>query len=41
MNLLGLTFGVNPFDPSLKLPMVGRLGPARVNHGSRAAPEVK
>jgi len=41
VNLLGLTFGVNPFDPSLKLPLVGRLGPARVNHGSRAAPEVK
>ncbi len=29
LNLLGLTFGVNPFDPSLKLPLVGRLGPAR------------
>ena len=29
LNLLGLTFGVNPFDPSLKLPLIGRLGPAR------------
>jgi hypothetical protein len=29
LNLLGLTFGINPFDPSLKLPVVGRLGPAR------------
>jgi hypothetical protein len=29
LNLLGLTFGLNPFDPSLKLPMLGRLGPAR------------
>jgi hypothetical protein len=29
LNLLGLTFGVNPFDPALKLPMVGRIGPAR------------
>ena len=29
INLLGLTFGINPFDPSLKLPLVGRLGPAR------------
>jgi hypothetical protein len=29
LNLLGLTFGVNPFDPALKLPFVGRLGPAR------------
>src|SRR6266700_8240790 len=28
-NLLGLTFGINPFDPSLKLPLVGRVGPAR------------
>jgi hypothetical protein len=30
VNLLGLTFGINPFDPSLKLPLVGRVGPARV-----------
>jgi hypothetical protein len=30
VNLLGLTFGVNPFDPSLKLPLVGRVGAARV-----------
>jgi hypothetical protein len=30
VNLLGLTFGINPFDPALKLPLVGRLGPARV-----------
>lgn len=29
LNLLGLTFGLNPFDPALKLPMLGRLGPAR------------
>lgn len=29
VNLLGLTFGINPFDPSLKLPLVGRIGPAR------------
>jgi hypothetical protein len=29
LNLLGLTFGVNPFDPALKLPLLGRLGPAR------------
>jgi hypothetical protein len=29
INLLGLTFGVNPFDPALKLPLLGRLGPAR------------
>jgi hypothetical protein len=29
LNLLGLTFGFNPFDPALKLPLVGRIGPAR------------
>lgn len=29
VNVLGLTFGVNPFDPALKLPLVGRIGPAR------------
>ncbi len=29
VNLLGLTFGLNPFDPALKLPLLGRLGPAK------------
>ncbi len=29
LNLLGLTFGVNPFDPALKLPLLGRIGPGR------------
>jgi hypothetical protein len=29
VNLLGLTFGINPFDPALKLPLLGRLGRAR------------
>jgi hypothetical protein len=29
VNMLGLTFGINPFDPALKLPLVGRLGAAR------------
>jgi len=29
VNLLGLTFGINPFDPALKLPLVGRVGPTR------------
>jgi hypothetical protein len=29
LNVLGLTFGINPFDPSLKLPLVGRIGPER------------
>ncbi len=31
VNVLGLTFGVNPFSLSIKLPLVGRVGPARVN----------
>jgi hypothetical protein len=31
LNLLGLTFGINPFDPALKLPIVGRLGPSRAH----------
>jgi hypothetical protein len=30
INLLGLTFGINPFDPALKLPLVGRIGPSRI-----------
>jgi len=30
INLLGLTFGINPFDPALKLPLIGRIGPSRV-----------
>ncbi len=29
LSVLGLTFGINPFDPALKLPVVGRLGLAR------------
>lgn len=29
VNVLGLNFGINPFDPSLKLPLIGRIGPAR------------
>jgi len=28
INLLGLTFGIDPLDPALKLPLMGRLGPA-------------
>jgi hypothetical protein len=31
LNLLGLTFGVDPKSLSVKLPVVGRLGPARDN----------
>lgn len=29
LNVLGLTFGINPFDPALKLPLLGRIGPER------------
>jgi hypothetical protein len=39
VNLLGLTFGINPFDPALKLPLLGRLGPARAwAHESAGSP---
>ena len=37
VNVLGLTFGVNPFSPSLKLPIVGRLGVPRPNGVGRPA----
>jgi len=29
VNVLGLTFGVDPLSPALKLPLLGRLGPSR------------
>ena len=29
VNVLGLTFGFHPLHPALKLPIVGRIGPAR------------
>lgn len=29
INVLGLTFGVDPFSPALRLPFIGRLGAAR------------
>jgi len=35
VNLLGLTFGVDPKSLSIKLPIVGRLGPARDNEPVR------
>jgi hypothetical protein len=31
VNLLGLNFGVDPKSLSIKLPIVGRLGPSRDN----------
>jgi hypothetical protein len=34
INVLGLTFGIDPFSPALKLPFVGRLGAARSNRSS-------
>ncbi|MGH8705266.1 MAG: DUF3750 domain-containing protein [Burkholderiales bacterium] len=37
VNLLGLTFGVDPFSPALKLPIVGRVGAARTNTPENAA----
>jgi hypothetical protein len=38
LNVLGLTFGINPFSPALKLPLVGRLGVPRTNGAALAAP---
>jgi hypothetical protein len=40
VNLLGLNFGINPFDPALKLPLAGRLGPARQNGAAPPAASV-
>jgi hypothetical protein len=37
VNILGLTFGIDPWPPALKLPLVGRLGAASF-HGSADAP---
>jgi hypothetical protein len=31
VNVLGLAFGVDPLSPALRLPLVGRFGPARSN----------
>jgi hypothetical protein len=36
VNVLGLTFGINPFDFSIKLPLVGRVGPSREVAAARA-----
>jgi hypothetical protein len=38
INLLGLSFGVNPFDPALKLPLLGRIGPARAGAPAAGPP---
>ena len=29
LNVLGLTFGIDPFSPAIKLPLIGRIGAAR------------
>jgi hypothetical protein len=29
VNVLGLSFGVNPFSPAFKLPLIGRIGASR------------
>jgi len=34
LSVLGLTFGIDPFSPALKLPLVGRIGAARSNGSS-------
>jgi len=31
VNLLGLTFGIDPFSPALRLPLIGRFGAVRSN----------
>ena len=31
LNVLGLTFGINPFAPAIKLPLVGRVGSVRTS----------
>jgi hypothetical protein len=31
VNVLGLAFGIDPFSPALRLPLVGRFGAARSN----------
>jgi len=38
VNLLGLSFGIDPFAPALKLPLIGRLGATHPNR--RAAPAI-
>ena len=37
LNVLGLGFGLNPFSPAIRLPIVGRIGAARSNGAAVAA----
>jgi hypothetical protein len=42
VSLLGLTFGVNPFRPAIKLPFVGRIGmPRSVGSAAAAQPQAR
>jgi hypothetical protein len=41
VNVLGLTFGIDPFSPALKLPVIGRIGPSRVNGAGALAAAAK
>lgn len=39
LNVLGLSFGIHPLDPAVRLPIVGRLGPSRfANAGDAVVP---
>ena len=37
LNLLGLSFGIDPFRPALKLPLIGRIGMAPMSAGNATA----
>ena len=39
INILGLVFGVDPIDPAIKFPFIGRIGPALA--GSPRSVDVK
>jgi hypothetical protein len=40
LNVLGLSFGIDPFRPAVKLPLLGRLGMSRAGNGdTRLEPE--
>jgi hypothetical protein len=38
LNVLGLSFGIDPVFPALKLPLLGRLGAARGSHANPGLP---
>ena len=40
LNLLGLTFGLDPWPPAIKLPLLGRLGAARAGLPGPAVPDL-